>query len=302
MLTAAQLRGVIPALVTPFTSDGAGVDYKAFDALVAQQIDAGVTALVPCATTGESPTLSDSERLAVIKRTVELAAGRVPVIAGAGTFSTTKTIESALGALETGASGIMMVMPYYNRPSQPGLVEHVTAVAAAVKAPIVLYNIPGRTGVDLGADATVSICERAPNVIGIKDATGNVLRCQELVRRLGSRLSVLSGDDSLTLAMMACGGRGVISTTANLFPKQVVSVCARALAGDWEGARQAHLALLPVYDAMFCEPNPGPLKFALSHFGRMSHVVRLPLVSPTEASRRLILDAITRYQPAEGAR
>jgi 4-hydroxy-tetrahydrodipicolinate synthase len=302
MLTAADLRGVIPALVTPFTSDGTAVDYRALEALVGQQIDAGVAALIPCATTGESPTLSDAEKVSVIRRTVELAAGRVPVIAGTGTFSTSKTIEGAQAALQAGATGIMMVMPYYNRPSQAGLVEHVTAVAAAVRAPVVLYNIPGRTGVDLGPEATVAICERSPNVVGIKDATGNVLRCQELVRRLGGRLAVFSGDDALTLPMLACGARGVISTTANLFPKQVVAVCARAQSGDWEGARQAHLALLPVFDAMFCEPNPGPLKFALSHFGRMEQTVRLPLVSPSEPSRQRILEAVTRYQQTEGAR
>src|SRR5262249_22446846 len=155
--------------------------------------------------------------------------------------------------------------PYYNRPSQKGLVEHVVEVAGTVKLPIVVYNIPARTGVDLSADATVAIAERAPNVIGIKDATGNVLRCQELVRRLGDRLTVLCGDDALTLAMMACGAQGVISVGSNLFPAKVSEVCKLAASGKWSEARRAHLALLPLYEALFAEPSPAPVKAALAN-------------------------------------
>jgi 4-hydroxy-tetrahydrodipicolinate synthase len=225
-----------------------------------------------------------------------VARGRVPVIAGAGSFSTQKTIHTCRAALEAGADGVMVVMPYYNRPTQAGLVEHLTQVAAAVSAPIVLYNIPGRTGVDLGADATQAIAERAANVIGIKDATGNVLRCQEIVRRLGDRLMVMSGDDALTLPMMACGARGLISTTSNLLPRQVSDVCRLAQAGEWNEARRAHLALLPVYEAMFIEASPAPVKFALSRRGRIRATVRSPLVAASEAARPAILEALRRYE------
>ncbi len=298
MFSEARLSGVYTALVTPFSPDGSAVDTGALDALVEAQIAGGVSGLIPCGTTGESPTLSEAEQRLVIQRTVQTTRGRVPVIAGAGSFSTQKTIHSSQAALEAGADGVMIVMPYYNRPTQTGLIEHVVQVAAAVKGPIVLYNIPPRTGVDLGADATEAICARSSNVIGLKDATGNVLRCQELVRRLGDRLVIMSGDDALTLGMIACGARGLISTTSNLFPKQVSDVCRLALAGDWREARRAHLALLPVYEAMFIEANPGPLKFALSQTGLTSAAVRLPLVTPGEASRSKIWEAVRRYQGA----
>jgi len=299
MFSEARLLGVYTALITPFSPDGSAVDTGALDALVEAQIAEGVSGLVPCGTTGESPTLSEAEQRLVIQRTAQITRGRVPVIAGAGSFSTQKTIHCCQAALEAGADGVMIVMPYYNRPTQAGLIEHVVQVAAAVKAPIVLYNIPARTGVDLGADATETICARSPNVVGLKDASGNVLRCQELVRRLGDRLVIMSGDDALALGMMACGARGLISTTSNLLPKAVSEVCRLALAGDWREARRQHLALLPVYEAMFIEANPGPLKFALSKAGRINAAVRLPLVTPNEESQGKISETIRRYQGAK---
>jgi 4-hydroxy-tetrahydrodipicolinate synthase len=190
----------------------------------------------------------------------------------------------------------MIVMPYYSRPTQAGLVEHVMHVAQAVKAPIVLYNIPGRTGVDLGIEATESICARATNVIGIKDATGNVLRCQEIVRRLGDRLAVMCGDDALSVPMMACGARGLISTTSNLFPKPVAETCRLALAGEWKEARRIHFTMLPVYEAMFIEASPAPVKFALSQRGRIKATVRLPLVAASEVARAKIIETVKRYE------
>jgi 4-hydroxy-tetrahydrodipicolinate synthase len=197
MFSPTSLTGAYTALVTPFTEDGSAVDFEALEGLIESQLAAGIRGLVPCGTTGESPTLTEAEQKLVVERTVKTARGRVPVIAGAGSFSTQKTIKTAQAALEAGADGVMIVMPYYNRPTQAGLVEHIAHVAQGVKGPVVLYNIPGRTGVDLGIEATESICARSPNVIGIKDATGNVLRCQEIVRRLGDRLAVMSGDDAL---------------------------------------------------------------------------------------------------------
>jgi 4-hydroxy-tetrahydrodipicolinate synthase len=190
----------------------------------------------------------------------------------------------------------MVVMPYYSKPTQEGLVQHITAVASAVEGPVVLYNIPGRTGVDLGVDATVQICERAANVVATKEATGNVLRCQELKRRLGDRLTVLSGDDGLTLPMMAVGAAGVISVTSNVYPAQVSEVVRLALAGDFAGARRKHLAMLPVHDAMFLEANPGPVKAACALKGWMRADVRLPLVAASEGTRGKLAAALQSYE------
>jgi 4-hydroxy-tetrahydrodipicolinate synthase len=299
MFSPTSLSGVFTALVTPFSEDGSTIDFDAFDALVEGQIAGGVSGLVPCGTTGEAATMTEAEQKLVLERTVRVARGRVPIIVGTGSFSTQKTIHTSQVAFDAGADGVMVVMPYYTRPTQAGLLEHVTRVAASVKGPIVLYNIPGRPGVDLGADATETICQKCSNVVGIKDATGNVLRCQELVRRLGDRLAVMSGDDALILPMMACGGRGVISTTSNLLPKAVSEVVRLASAGDWKEARRAHLALLPVFEAMFIEASPAPVKFAISQTGRMKASVRPPLVTASEAARAKISEAVRRY---EGAR
>jgi 4-hydroxy-tetrahydrodipicolinate synthase len=285
------LEGTYTAIVTPFSADGESVDLAALEALVEAQIAGGVTGLVPCGTTGEAPTLTDDEQLAVVKKVVEVARGRVPVMAGTGTFSTKKTISASRRALEAGADAVMVVMPYYNKPSQDGLVAHVTAVAQAVSAPIVLYNIPGRSVVDLGVEATKRICDAAPNVVGIKDATGNVLRCQELVRVLGDRLTVLSGDDGLTLPMMAVGARGVISVTSNVRPRETSEVTRLALSGDFARARAQHLALLELHASMFVEPNPAPAKALLAAEGKMSASVRLPLVPASEACRAKVLAA-----------
>ncbi|AUX26668.1 dihydrodipicolinate synthase [Sorangium cellulosum] len=295
------LSGTFTALVTPFTPDGEAVDFEALDALVEAQIAGGVSGLVPCGTTGESPTLTEAEASAVIQRVVEKARGRVPVLAGTGSFSTKKTIATSRAALAAGADGVMVVMPYYSRPSQDGLREHLLAVARAVSGPIVLYNVPGRTSVDLSAETTDRICAAAPNVVGIKDATGNVLRCQELVRRLGDRLTVLCGDDALTLAMMALGAQGVISVTSNVLPREVSAVTRRFLEGDLAGARAAHLSLLELHGLMFVEPNPAPVKVALAAMGRMSPAVRLPLSPASEATRQQIGEALRRLEAGRGA-
>ncbi|MFT3766660.1 MAG: 4-hydroxy-tetrahydrodipicolinate synthase [Minicystis sp.] len=289
-----RLTGTFTAIVTPFTADGESVDVAALDALVEAQIQGGVSGLVPCGTTGEAPTLTDDEQVTVIKRTVAVAAGRVPVIAGTGTFSTKKSIDASKAALAAGADGVMIVMPYYSKPSQEGMREHVLAIARAVPCPVVLYNIPGRSVVDLSADTTARICEGAPNVIALKDASGNVLRCQELKRRLGDRLTILSGDDALTLPMMSVGASGVISVSSNVRPREVSEVTRLALAGNWDAARAAHLALLELHGAMFVEPNPAPAKAALAGMGKMTPAVRLPLVPASEGLRRQITEVLAR--------
>jgi 4-hydroxy-tetrahydrodipicolinate synthase len=283
------LFGTYTALVTPFTEDGERVDERALETLVEDQIKGGVTGLVPCGTTGESPTLTDEEQLAVIRATVEIAKGRCAVLAGTGSFSTDKTIKASKAAEKVGAGGVMIVMPYYSRPSQEGLAAHVRAVAAAVGVPVVLYNVPSRSVVDLLPETIERICDVAKNVVGVKEATGNVLRCQEIVRRMGDRLSVLSGDDALTVAMMAVGAKGVISVTSNVRPALVSRVTELLRQGRFEDARKQHFALLPLHGLLFEEPNPVPAKAALALEGKMTRAVRGPLVAcSAELEKRLV--------------
>ncbi len=296
-----QLQGTFTAIVTPFTPDGDAVDFAALEALVEAQIAGGVSGLVPCGTTGEAPTLTDEEQVQVISRVASLAKGRVPVLAGTGSFSTKKTIAASRAAMAAGADGVMVVMPYYNKPSQEGLRQHVLAIAKAVPAPVVLYNIPGRSVVDLSAETTARICEGAPNVVGLKEATGNVLRCQELKRLLGDRLTVLSGDDGLTVPMMSVGASGVISVTSNVRPREVSEVTRLFLAGDLAGARAKHFALLPLHALLFVEPNPAPAKAALAAAGKMSASVRLPLAPATEGVVKQVLAALAKLDEAARA-
>lgn len=289
-------RGCITALVTPFTPDGEKVDVKAFDNLVEKQIAGGVSGLVPCGTTGESPTLTDAEQRELIQRTVQISAGRVPVIAGTGSNNTYKTIQASKAAIEAGADAVMLVMPYYNKPSQEGLRQHVEAVARAVSAPIVLYNIPGRTNVDLAVDTLARILDNCPNVVAIKDASGNVSYCQAAFSRFGERLAILSGDDPLTIPMMSVGAKGVISVTSNVYPAHVAAAVNDMLDGRWVAARDRHLKLLPVHAALFIEPNPVPTKVALAARGMMSPAVRLPLAAASEQNRARILDTLDAFE------
>jgi 4-hydroxy-tetrahydrodipicolinate synthase len=301
-MTTHRIDGTWTAIVTPFSPDSAEVDLPALDRLVEDQIAGGVSGLVPCGTTGEAPTLDEAEQILVIERVVAAAKGRVPVFAGTGSFSTKKTIAASKAALAAGADGVMVVMPYYSKPSQDGLREHVLAIARAVAGPIMLYNVPSRTVADLAADTTAKICEAAANVVAIKDATGNVLRCQELKRRLGDRLTVMCGDDALTVSMMAVGASGVISVTSNVRPRAVSDVTRFVRENAWERARAAHLALLEVHGLMFVEPNPAPAKAALAAEGKMAAAVRLPLVPTSEGVRRQVLEALARLDASQAAR
>lgn len=287
-----DLRGTYTALVTPFTKSGIEVDFAALDALVDAQLAGGVTGLVPCGTTGESPTLDDDEQVEVIRRVAARAKGKAPILAGTGSFSTKKTVAASKAAVAAGADGVMIVMPYYNKPSQEGMRRHVLEVAAAVDVPIVLYNVPVRSVVDLAAETTEKICAEAANVVGMKEATGNVLRCQELVRRLGDRMTILSGDDALTLPMMAVGAMGVISVTSNVRPRETSRVTTLFLQGDLAGARKQHLALLELHGLLFVEPNPAPAKAALALAGVMDRGVRGPLAPCTPELEAKIAAAI----------
>lgn len=291
-----QLRGAYTALVTPFTKDGSAIDWDAFDALVTGQLDGGIAGLVPCGTTGETPTLTDAEQREVIQRTVKLAKGKVPILAGTGSNNTKKSIDASKAALEAGADAVMIVMPYYNKPNQEGMFQHVRTIAEAVGAPVVLYNIPGRTNVELSADSTLRLLDACKNVVGVKDATGNVAYCQEVLRRAGDRVTFMSGDDPLTLSMMAVGVKGVISVTSNIFPKQVSQVVTDVEAGNWEAARKKHLALYPVHKVLFIEPNPQVPKAVLAAKGRMNDAVRLPLVVASGAARETALKVVAEYE------
>lgn len=295
-MAAIPLSGAFTALVSPFTADLSEIDWAAFEKLVESQLAGGISGLVPCGTTGESPTLSETEQRELVKRTAALAKGKVPIFAGTGSNNTKKSIDTSKAALEAGADGVMIVMPYYNKPSQLGMVRHVEAIAKEVGgAPIILYNIPGRTNVELTVESMLEILDSCSNVVAVKDATGNVMWCQEMLRRAGARVTVLSGDDPLTLPMMVMGAKGVISVTSNILPREVSDVCADALAGRWDDARKKHLALLPVHRAMFVEPNPQPMKAAMAQAGRLLPGVRLPLVEASASCNETVKRALAEF-------
>jgi 4-hydroxy-tetrahydrodipicolinate synthase len=288
--------GAYTALVTPFTQDGNAVDWQAYERLIEGQLEARVTGLVPCGTTGESPTLSDAEQRELVARAAKLSRGRATVVAGVGTNSTKKSIENARAALEAGADGVMAVMPYYNKPSQDGLFAHIKALSEAVSCPIMLYNILGRTAVDLSVDTLLRILEACPNVVALKDASGGVIYTQELLLRASRSILVLAGDDALTLPLMSVGARGVVSVTSNLYPRAVSEVVEDALAGRSADAAAKHKRLYAVHRAMFVEPNPQPLKAALALKGRMNGSVRLPLVEASPSVKSLLADVLKTYE------
>jgi len=295
-----RLEGTYTALVTPFRDEpGQPVDWAALDALVDAQIAGGVTGLVPCGTTGESPTLSHEEHGQVVERVVERAGKRpgrrAQVIAGAGSNSTGEAVGLAQHAERAGVDAVMVVVPYYNKPTQQGLYRHFVEVAASVNLPVVIYNIPARTGVDLAPETLARICASAPNVVAVKESTGNVLRAQKHAQTMGDRLVVLSGDDALSLPMIAVGARGVISVTSNVLPAEVSRATRLALDGKLDEARRAHLALMPVHEAMFLEANPGPVKAALAMRGVMKAAVRSPLVQAEESTRTALAAALDAY-------
>jgi 4-hydroxy-tetrahydrodipicolinate synthase len=286
-----RLTGNYPALITPFRNDE--VDERALRALVDRTIEGGVNGLVPLGTTGESVTMSDAEHARVLAIVVDQAKDRVPVIAGVGTVSTRHTIHLAKQAREAGADGLLIVCPYYNRPTQAGLEAHFRAVLTEVPLPTVLYNIPIRTGVDLSVDTLERLGDiRA--IVGIKEATNNVLRTEQILARCGDRFSILSGDDALTLPILAAGGTGVISVAANVLPKETSFVTRAFAEGKLEEARKMHLRLMPVYESLFIEASPGPVKAVLAEAGHIAPEIRLPLVWPTEATRGQLREVFAR--------
>ena len=282
-------RGVMPALVTPFR-DGA-VDEKAFVALTERQIAGGVHGLVPVGTTGETATLSHDEHRRVVELCVKTAAGRVPVIAGAGSNSTEEAIELVRHAKTIGADAALVVTPYYNRPSQEGLYAHYAAINEAVQLPILVYNVPGRTSVDI-SDATLARLSVLPNIVGIKDATGDLTRATMQRLTCGSDWVMLSGDDPTALGYMAHGGHGCISVTSNVAPDLVSAFYNAALSGDWKTALYWQDRLLRLHKGLFADASPSPTKFALAQLGLCLEDARLPITPCSEEARAIVLDAM----------
>jgi 4-hydroxy-tetrahydrodipicolinate synthase len=285
-----QFTGVGTALVTPFTTTGI-LDESAVRRLARRQIDLGIHFLVPCGTTGESPTLSDAERTRVVEICVEEAGGKVPVLAGAGGYDTREVIHAARQMEKAGAHGLLSVTPYYNKPTPDGLVQHYKAIAESTSLPIILYNVPGRTGCNIDP-ATLMKLAAIPNVIGVKEASGNIQQMCEVCRSVPAEFIVLSGDDAITLPLMAVGGRGVISVASNEVPREMSQMVEAAEAGDFVTARRIHASLMPLMLVNFVESNPIPVKAAMAAMGLLEETFRLPMVPPRQESRVKILNVL----------
>jgi len=289
-----MFKGSIPALVTPFTATGA-VDADGFVAHVEWQIKEGSHGLVPVGTTGESPTLSHDEHKKVVELCIEAAAKRVPVIAGAGSNNTTEAIELAQHAEKAGADAILVVTPYYNKPTQKGLFAHYAAIAESVKLPIVIYNIPGRSVVDMNVETMAALSKAYANIIGVKDATGKIERVSEQRMACGPDFVQLSGEDATALGFNAHGGVGCISVTANVAPRLCADFQEATLAGEFAKALAYQDKLMPLHKAIFMEPGLCGAKYALNRLGRMSRAVRSPLLSTLEPATEAAIDAALRH-------
>ncbi|MGA2482794.1 MAG: 4-hydroxy-tetrahydrodipicolinate synthase [Candidatus Acidiferrales bacterium] len=288
-----MFTGCGTAMVTPFRQDQS-LDEPALRRLVRRQLDAGVDFLVPCGTTGESPTLTRAEQLRVVEIAIEEARGRVPVLAGAGGYNTAEVIELASELKALGADGILSVTPYYNKPTQEGLYQHYRAIAAAVSLPVVLYSVQGRTGVNL-EPATVKRLAEIENIVGIKEASGNIAQMSAILNIVPEQFAVLAGDDAVTLPLAALGGRGVISVAANEIPAEMTRLVRLCLKNDFSAARQLHRRFLPLLEVNFAESNPIPVKAAMALMGLLEPVWRLPLVAPrpeTFARIRAVLESL----------
>ena len=277
-----MFKGVITALVTPLRHDR--LDEEALRRLVDEQIRAGIDGLVPVGTTGESPTLTNDEHIRVVEIVVQEAKKRVPVIAGTGANSTREAIELTLAAKAVGADGTLQVTPYYNKPTQDGLFRHFKAIADATALPMVVYNVPGRTGCDLLPDTIARLCE-VPVVVGVKEATGNLQRASQIIARVGDRMAMLSGDDATVLPFYAVGGHGCISVVSNVAPADMAAMWDAAAAGDWTKARELHYKVFPLSEGLFIEANPIPVKAALALMGKIADEIRAPLYPMTGANR-----------------
>lgn len=286
-----MFKGSFTALITPFRNNE--LDEDAFRRIVEWQIAEGTHGLVPVGTTGESPTLSHDEHKRVVELTVEVAKGRVPVIAGAGSNATSEAVDFARHAREVGADAVLVVTPYYNKPTQEGLFRHFEAINNAVDIPIVMYNIPGRSVVDMTVE-TMTRCFALKNVIGVKDATANLARASQQRAAMGEEFLMLSGEDATALGFMAHGGQGCISVTSNIAPRLCAEFQNACLAGDYKTALALQDRLMPLHDALFCEANPGPAKYAAAQLGLCGTETRLPLAPIADASRKIVDAALAR--------
>jgi 4-hydroxy-tetrahydrodipicolinate synthase len=288
-----MFKGSIVAIVTPFIKGA--VDEKKLRELVDFQIENGTDAIVACGTTGESSTLDNEEHLNVIRIVFDQAGTRVPVIAGTGSNSTAEAIHLTREAKELGVAGVLLVTPYYNKPTQEGLYRHYSAIADAVDIPQILYNVPGRTGVNLLPETVARLAPHR-NIVAIKEATGSLQQASEVIALCGGQIDVFSGDDFITFPMMACGAKGIISVLANIMPKEVADLTDAFFAGDLETARQLHLKTLKIGNAMFMESNPIPVKTALGLMGRCSDEVRLPLCPMSDANKARLTAIMKEYK------
>jgi 4-hydroxy-tetrahydrodipicolinate synthase len=282
--------GSIVALVTPMNEDGS-VDYDALRRLIDWHVAEGTACIGVVGTTGESPTVSVEEHCEIIRVAVEHAAGRVPVMAGAGANATSEAIELTRFAQKVGADCSLQVVPYYNKPSQEGMYRHFRAVAEAVDLPMVLYNVPSRTVADMQPETAIRLAQ-VPGVIGIKEASGNIERAAWLVKQAPAGFSIYSGDDGTAVALMLLGGHGNVSVTANVAPRAMAELCRAAVAGEARRAAALHLQLLPLHRALFCEPSPAPTKWALAQLGRCGATLRLPLTDLTAAGQAAVREAL----------
>lgn len=289
-----MFSGSMVAIVTPFQADGR-FDEESYRQLIDFQIESGTDVIVPCGTTGESATLDFDEHEYVIKVCIDQVKGRVPVIAGTGANNTAEAIHLSQTAKKNGADGLLLVCPYYNKPSQEGIYRHYRKLAEEVALPQVLYNVPGRTGINMTADTTVRLAELS-NIVAIKEASGSLVQVSEILARAGDKIDVISGDDFLTFPMMACGAKGVISVSANAIPAQVKAMVMAAQTGDYPAARKLHLELLEFHNAMFIESNPVPVKTTLELMGRCRADVRLPLVDISTGALETLKTVLTKYQ------
>jgi 4-hydroxy-tetrahydrodipicolinate synthase len=286
-----MIKGSLVAIVSPMREDGS-LDYDAFRRLIEWHIAEGTNGIVAVGTTGESPTVDHDEHCELIRVAVEAVRGRVPVIAGTGGNSTSEAVELTAYAKGVGADATLQVVPYYNKPTQEGLYQHFRKVAETVDLPVILYNVPGRTVADLATETTLRLT-KVPGIVGIKDATGDLARVSDLLKRAPKSFAVYSGNDDTALALMLLGGHGVISVTANVAPRLMSELCKAALAGDLSGARALNNRLLPLHLKLFVEPNPVPVKWALAKMGRIGSGIRLPMVPLAEANQPVVEAALS---------
>jgi 4-hydroxy-tetrahydrodipicolinate synthase len=292
-----MFRGTFTAIVTPFRNGD--VDFAVLEKLVEAQIAAGITGIVAVGTTAESPTLTHDEKHEIINRVIKIAKGRCQVIAGAGTNSTRDSIDAAKFAEKAGADGALLVAPYYNKPSQEGLFRHFKAVADATKLPVMLYNIPGRCGVDILPDTVIRLAENCRNIVSIKEASGSVDRVAELRRRLPNQFTILSGDDGLTLPFMSVGAAGIVSVFSNLFPAEMCALVRACESGDFRSAENLQRKMGPLFKDLFIEPNPVPVKTALAWRGAMEFEVRLPLCEMTEGNQARLRNTLEEFETSK---